>query len=167
MSDILCGVRPLQMGSESLFGLARPEVRLRKEAERVTVNQLTAGFPQRAHRVSHPDYPDIEIGFADEHSSDDHRSHRGPVRKALLTGDLLQRFGTQPDVSIVAKKVAKSIVYISVKAMLNGLPSRVARSRASAARLNRALVHLPIERHALHAAEAAGLHLGFGSYFLR
>jgi hypothetical protein len=23
------------------------------------------------------------------------------------------------------------------------------------------------ERHALHAAEAAGLHLGFGSYFLR
>ncbi len=33
-------------GSESLFGLARPEVGLRKEAERVTVNQLTADFPQ-------------------------------------------------------------------------------------------------------------------------
>ena len=108
MSDILCGVRPLQMGSESLFGLARPEVGLRKEAERVTVNQLTAGFPQRAHRVAHPDYAGIEIALADEHSSDDHRSHRGPVRKAVLTRDLLQRFGTRPDVCIVAAKVTKS-----------------------------------------------------------
>jgi len=75
-------------GGEALFGLARLEVGLGKKTEGVAVNQLTAGFPQGAHRFAHPDYPGVEIAFADEHASDVHRSDCGPVRKAVLPRDL-------------------------------------------------------------------------------